>query len=111
MTTTTPPPYKQLCQELLLCKFSEEAIEQVLRKYIPRLSSATDPDACALVWGYPEDIEHMLESMDIDDYDEEDYDEVMGGWEDSMNEFSMEQLRYVIEGYEDWTKQGKREGR
>ena len=53
----------------------------------------------------------MLESMDIDDYDEEDYDEVMGGWQDSMNEFSMEQLRYVIEGYEDWTKQGKREGR
>ena len=53
----------------------------------------------------------MLESMDIDDYDEEDYDNVMGGWQDSMNEFSMEQLRYVIEGYEDWTKQGKREGR
>ena len=111
MTTTTPPPYKQLCQELLLCKFSEEEIEQVLRKYIPNLSSAADPDACCLVWGYPEDIGHMLESMDIDDYDEEDYDEVMGGWEESMNEFSMEQLRYVIEGYEDWTKQGKREGR
>ena len=111
MTTTTLPPYKQLCQELLLCKFSEEAIEQVLRKYISNLSSATDPYACCLVWGYPEDIEHMLESMDIDDYDEEDYGEVMGGWEESMNEFSMEQLRYVIEGYEDWTKQGKREGR
>ena len=111
MTTTTPPPYKQLCQELLLCKFSEEEIEQVLRKHIRNLSSATDPDAHCLVWGYPEDIEHMLGSMDIDDYDEEDYDEVMGGWEDSMNEFSMEQLRYVIEGYEDWTKQGKREGR
>ena len=109
--TTTLPPYKQLCQELLLCKFSEEAIEQVLRKYISNLSSATDPYACCLVWGYPEDIEHMLESMGIDDYDEEDYGEVMGGWEESMNEFSMEQLRYVIEGYEDWTKQGKREGR
>ena len=109
--TTTLPPYKQLCQELLLCKFSVEEIEQVLRKYITYLSSATDPDACCLVWGYSEDIEHMLESMGIDDYDEEDYDYVMDGWQDSMHEFSMEQLRYVIEGYEDWTKQGKREGR
>ena len=111
MTTTTPPPYKQLCQELLLCKFSEEEIEQVLRKHIQNLPSVTDRTATVLVWGYSEDIEHMLESMDIDDYDEEDYDNVMGGWQDSMNEFSMEQLRYVIEGYEDWTKQGKREGR
>ena len=111
MTTTTPPPYKQLCQELLLCKFSEEEIEQVLRKHIRNLPSVTDRTATVLVWGYSEDIEQMLESMDIDDYDDEDYDEVMGGWQDSMNEFSMEQLRYVIEGYEDWTKQGKREGR
>ena len=111
MTTTTLPPYKQLCQELLLCKFSEEEIEQVLRKHIQNLPSVTDRTATVLVWGYSEDIEHMLESMDIDDYDEEDYDNVMGGWQDSMNEFSMEQLRYVIEGYEDWTKQGKREGR
>ena len=111
MTTTTLPPYKQLCKELLLCKFSEEEIEQVLRNYIPNLPSVTDPAAHCLVWGYPEDIEHTLEQMDIDDYDEEDYDEVMGGWEEYMNEFSMEQLRYVIEGYEDWCKQGKREGR
>ena len=111
MTTTTLPPYKQLCQELLLCKFSEEAIEEVLRNYIPNLPSVTDPDVCALVWGFPEDIEHVLGCMDIDDYDEEDYDNVMGAWQDSMNEFSLEQLRYVIEGYEGWTKQGKREGR
>ena len=111
MTTATLPPYKQLCEELLLCKFSVEEIEQVLRKYIPNLPSAADPNIHCLVWGYPEDIEHVLECMDIDDYDEEDYDEVMGGWEESMNEFSMEQLRYVIEGYEDWCKQGKREGR
>ena len=111
MTTTTPPPYKQLCQELLLCKFSEEEIEQVLRNYIPNLPSVTDPDACALSWGYPEDIEHVLEQMDIDDYDDEDYVAVMHGWEETMNENSMEYLRYVIEGYEDWTKQGKREGR
>jgi len=111
MTTTILPPYKRLCQELLLCKFSEEEIELVLRKYIPNLPSVTDRTATVLVWGYSEDIEHALEQMDIDDYDEEDYDEVMGGWQDSMNEFSMEQLRYVIEGYEDWTKQGKREGR
>jgi hypothetical protein len=111
MTTTTPAPYQQLCQELLLCKFSEEEIEQVLRKYIPSLSSVTDPDACALVWGCPEDIEHVLECMDIDDYDEEDYDHIMDGWEEAMNERSMEYLRYVVEGYEDWTKQGKREGR
>ena len=111
MTTTTLPPYKQLCKELLLCKFSEEEIEQVLRKYIPNLPLTTDRSASVLVWGTDEDIEHMLESMDIDDYDEEDYDEVMGGWEETMNERSMEYLRYVIEGYEDWTKQGKREGR
>ena len=111
MTTTTPPPYKQLCQELLLCKFSEEEIEQVLRKHIPNLSSVTDRSATVLVWGYSDDIEHALECMDIDDYDDEDYDEVMGGWEETMNERSMEYLRYVIEGYEDWTKQGKREGR
>lgn len=111
MTTTTLPPYKQLCQELLLCKFSEEAIEEVLRNYIPNLPSVTDPDVCALVWGFPGDIEHVLDCMGIDDYDDEDYDEVMGAWQDSMNEFSLEQLRYVIEGYEDWTKQGKREGR
>jgi hypothetical protein len=111
MTTTTLPPYKQLCQELLLCKFSEEAIEEVLRKYIPNLALATDRTASVLCWGTEEDIQYALESMEIDDYDDEDYDEVMGGWEESMNEFSMEQLRYVIEGYEDWTKQGKREGR
>ena len=49
--------------------------------------------------------------MDIDDYTEQDYDEVVGGWEETMNERSMEYLRYVIEGYEDWTKQGEREGR
>jgi len=111
MTTTTLPPYKQLCEELLLCKFSEEAIEEVLTKYIPNLRLATDRTASVLVWGTEEDIQHVLECMDIDDYDDEDYDEVMGGWEESMNELSMEQLRYVIEGYEDWCKQGKREGR
>ena len=111
MTTTILPPYKQLCQELLLCKFSEEAIEQVLRKYIPNLPSAADPNIHCLVWGYPEDIEHVLEEMGLDDYDEEDYDEVMGGWEESMNELSMRQLYYTIDRYEDWCKQGKREGR
>ena len=111
MTTTTLPPYKQLCQELLLCKFSEEAIEEVLRKYIPHLSLSTDPSARSLAWGTHEDIEYILECLELDDYDEDDYDEVMCGWEESMSEFSIEQLRYVIEGYEDWTKQGKREGR
>lgn len=111
MTTTTLPPYKQLCQELLLCKFSEEAIEEVLHKYIPNIYLATDRTASVLVWGTYEDIQYVLESMELDDYDDEDYDEVMGGWEESMNEFSMEQLRYVIEGYEDWRKQAKREGR
>ena len=49
--------------------------------------------------------------MDIDDYNEEDYDNVMCDWRESMYDLSLEQLRYVIEGYEDWTKQGKREGR
>ena len=111
MTTTTPPPYKQLCQELLLCKFSEEEIEQVLVKYIPYLHLATDRSATVLVWGNDEDIEHMLECMDIDDYTEQDYVAVMHGWEETMNENSLEHLRYVIEGYEDWTKQGEREGR
>ena len=111
MTTTTLPPYKQLCQELLLCKFSEEAIEQVLRKYIPNLPSAADPNIHCLVWGYPEDIEDTLEEMGLDDYDDEDYDEIMGGWEESMNELSMQQLCYTIDRYEDWRKQAKREGR
>jgi hypothetical protein len=111
MTTTTLPPYKQLCQELLLCKFSEEEIEQVLRKYIPNLPSVTDPDAHCLVWGYPEDIEHILQCMDIDDYDDDDYEKVMDKWEVALSETCIEQLRYVIEGYEDWHKQGKREAR
>jgi len=111
MTTTALPPYKQLCQELLLCKFSEEAIEAVLTKYISNLCLATDRTASVLCWGTNEDIEYALEEMGLDDYDDEDYDEIMGGWEESMNELSMEQLRYVVEGYEDWCKQGKREGR
>ena len=109
MTTTTLPRYKQLCQELLLCKFSEEEIEQVLRKYIPHLALSTDRTAAPLVWGCHEDIDYILEHMGIDDYTERDYEEVMGGWEESMNEFSMDQLRYVIEGYEDWHKQPERE--
>jgi hypothetical protein len=109
MTTTTLPPYKQLCQELLLCKFSEEAIEEVLTKYIPNLRLATDRTASVLCWGTHEDIEYTLEEMGFD-YNEEDYDEVMSDWEDSMNEYSMETLRGVIEGYEGW-RQNKREGR
>ena len=40
----------------------------------------------------------MLESMDIDDYDEEDYDNVMGGWQETMNEFSMEQVALCYRG-------------
>ena len=111
MTTTTLPPYKQLCQELLLCKFSEEAIEEVLTKYIPNLRLATDRTASVLAWGTYEDIEYTLEEMGLDDYDDEDYDEVMGAWEEIINESSMEYLRLAIEGYEDWCKQGKREGR
>ena len=111
MTTTTLPPYKQLCQELLLCKFSEEAIEEVLTKYIPNLRLATDRTASVLCWGTEEDIQYALESMELDDYDDEDYDEVMGAWEEIINESSMEYLRLAIEGYEDWCKQGKREGR
>ena len=110
MTTTTPPPYKQLCQELLLCKFSEEEIERVLTKYIPNLRLATDRSATVLAWGTDEDIEYVLEEMGLDDYDEEDYDEVMGSWEDSMNERLTEELRCAVEAYEDWTKQNKREG-
>ena len=111
MTTTTLAPYQRLCQELLLCKFSEEEIEQVLRRYIPDLALATDRTACALTWGTVEEIEYMLGCMDINDYDDDDYLAVLYGWEETMNERSMEYLRYVIEGYEDWTKQGKREGR
>jgi hypothetical protein len=111
MTTTTLPPYKQLCQELLLCKFSEEAIEEVLTKYIPNLRLATDRTASVLCWGTEEDIQYTLESLELDDYDDDDYEEVMGAWESIVNEYSMEYLRLAIEGYEDWCKQGKREGR
>ena len=95
MTTTTLPPYKQLCQELLLCKFSEEEIELVLWKYIPNLRLATDRTANVLAWGLEEDIEYVLEEMGLDDYDDEDYDEVMGRSSADI---------------ESWTKQDKREG-
>ena len=108
MTTTTLPPYKQLCQELLMCKFSEEEIEQVLRKYIPNLHLAPERTATALVWGTNEDIEFVLEEMELDDYTERDYDEIMGGWEESINEDSLSFLRDTVEHYERWFKRPKR---
>ena len=79
-------------------------------KYIPNLRLATDRTANVLAWGLEEDIEYVLEEMGLDDYDDEDYDEVMGSWEDSISESMMETLRDVIGGYESWTKQNKREG-
>ncbi len=108
MTTTTLPPNKQSCQELLMCKFSEEEIEQVPRKYIPNLHLATDRTASVLAWGTNEDIEYVLEEMELEAYDERDYDEIMCGWEESINGDHMSFLRDTVEHYERWFKRPKR---
>lgn len=69
---------KELCEKLLLCKFSVDEIHDVLLEYIADLDYTTDPDVQASHWCV-EDVETCIAYMgeDEDDYDKSEFPNVI----------------------------------
>lgn len=70
---------KELCEKLLLCKFSVDEIHNLLREYIPDLDWATNPDVQASHWCV-EDVEACIEyaGEDIENYNKDEFVYVLG---------------------------------
>jgi len=78
---------KELCEKLLLCKFSIDEIHNVLLEYLPDLDYATDPDVQASHWCI-EDVEACIEYMgeDEEDYDKSEFADVISQFIDFIQQ-------------------------